>query len=114
LAHIDLRASDTSGKITVENVTLVDLNLYRVTLEWSLDRQPDSHWIEAFNDLVRVNGVMRDCVRSAYGRPIVTLDATIVWAARIGDVKSSLAIVEKLIENANARVRGLLTHPART
>jgi hypothetical protein len=95
-------------EVTVVNITLADLQVHRVTIEWFLDRQPDAEWIEAFDDTVLNKRVMRAFVPSAYGRPMVMHDATIVWAVRIGDVRCSLALVEKSVVYANAGVRGTL------
>jgi hypothetical protein len=90
--------------VSVVGVVILDRHFHRVTIEWSFDRQPDAHWVAAFNETAHTRGVMRSFVPSAYGTPMVLDNSTLVWSVKRGDLKASVAFVERAIAEANATV----------
>ena len=110
----DIRADDgeVTDQVVIERIHFVESRSHRVTVEWVLEAQPAAVWTEAFDATVREDGVLRSFVPSAYGRPMVMHDCTIVWAVAPADLQSSLDFVEQTVAHANARLEGLAAQPA--
>jgi hypothetical protein len=81
---------------------IVRVRPHRFTLEWVLDEQPTSGWIDRFQSaIVAMVGPERPVSRS-YGVPIVLQEAKILWAVGDADVSSAIPFVEMSVAHANA------------
>jgi hypothetical protein len=101
------KATATSHLLPIRYVSVLDMRVVRVrphrfTLEWVLDEQPTSGWIDRFQSaIVAMVGPDRPVSR-AYGLPIVLQEAKILWAVGDGDVPSAIPFVEMSVAHANA------------
>jgi hypothetical protein len=75
----------------------------RVTITWTLDSEPTSEWIAVF-DSVSTDPDIRNTVESAYGRPLVLRDLSIIWSVRDSEVRAAIAFVELAVTSANDRI----------
>jgi hypothetical protein len=102
-----VKATTTSHLVPIRYVSVLDMRIVRVrprrfTLEWVLDEQPTSAWIDRFQSaIVAMVGPDRPVSR-AYGLPIVLQEARILWAVGDADVSSAIPFVEMSVAHANA------------
>jgi len=94
--------------VVVVKAEVVDKRFHRVTVEWSLNGQPVPEWIEAFNRAVLAAGGFHRHVPSAYGRPMVMHDKTIVWAMFEADVQKAASFVDQAVARTNSQFDSLL------
>jgi hypothetical protein len=95
-------------KVAVLKIQVVGKNYHRVTVEWTLDGRPIKEWIDAFNDSMLAAGGYRSFVPSAYGRPLLMDDGTIVWAMFETDMQTAVSYVEQVVAHTNAELDGLV------
>ena len=102
-----VKAAVTSRLVPIRYISVRDMRMVRVrphrfTLEWVLDEQPTSGWIERFQSaIVAMVGPERRVSR-ACGLPIVLQEAKILWAVGVADVSSAIPFVEMSVAHANA------------
>ncbi len=79
---------------------LVGSRSRRVAIEWVINERPTPGWIAAFNAAItdQSGGSFID---SAYGRPLVMLDRTILWAVIESEMRAAVIAVGQAISYAN-------------
>ena len=92
----------------VQEPTLIRLSVAearpgRVTIEWTLSCEPTDEWIAAF-DALSADSDLRSCVESAYGRPLVMRDKSIIWSVRDSEVRAAISLVELGVASASDRL----------
>jgi len=92
-----------SGLITVVDTRLVGSRSHRIGIEWVLDQRPGPAWIAAFNAAM-TEPQRGDIVDSAYGRPLVMLDRTILWAVIESEMRAAVVAVGLAVSYANLHV----------
>jgi hypothetical protein len=95
--------SGTDHEPTLVRVSVVESRPGRVTIEWTLDCQPTLGWIAVFDSL-GADTDLRSTVESAYGRPLVMQNQTIVWSVRDPEVRAAISFVELGVTIANDRL----------
>jgi hypothetical protein len=108
MAQLRATGDGSYAAIVVRNIQVVGKRFHRVTIEWTLSGQPVSGWIEAFDSALGSAGGFRSHVPSAYGRPMVMRDKTIVWAMFEADAQMAVSLVKRAVSHANAQFDGLL------
>lgn len=93
---------------TVEQPELVRVSIFearpgRVTIEWTLNCQPSAEWIAVFDSL-SADSDLRSTVESAYGRPLVMRDKSIIWCVHDSEVRAAISLVELGVTSANDRL----------
>jgi hypothetical protein len=102
-----VKATATSRLVPIRYVSVRDMRIVRVrphrfTLEWVLDEQPTSGWIDRFQSAIEAMVGPERPVSRAYGLPIVLQEAKILWAVGDADVSSAIPFVEMSVAHANA------------
>ncbi len=88
--------------VTVRDMRIVRVRPHRFTLEWVLDEQPTSGWVDRFQSAIEAMVGQERPVSRAYGLPIVLQEAKILWAVGDADVPSAIPFVEMSVAHANA------------
>jgi hypothetical protein len=65
-----------------------------------LNDHPSPRWIAAFDAAITAHQCGH-AVDSAYGRPLVTLDGTIVWSVIETEMRSAVSAVEVAVSDVN-------------
>jgi hypothetical protein len=102
-----VKATTTSHLVPIRYVSVRDMRIVRVrphrlTLEWVLDEQPTSGWIDRFQSAIEAMVGPERRGSRAYGLPIVLEEAKILWAVGDADVASAIPFVEMSVAHANA------------
>jgi len=84
-------------------VSIVEVRPGRVTIEWTLNCQPSAEWIAVF-DALSADADLRSTVESAYGRPLVMRDGSIIWSVRDSEVRAAISLVQLGVTSANDRL----------
>jgi hypothetical protein len=95
--------SGTDQEPALVRVSIVESRPGRVTVEWTLDCQPTVGWIVVFDSL-SADTDLRSTVESAYGRPLVMQNQTIIWSVRDSEVRAAISFVELGVTIANDRL----------
>jgi hypothetical protein len=94
--------------VAVLKTRLVGARARRVSIEWVLNSQPAPAWIGAFEEAIAVHEPGRSMVDSAYGRPLVMPDETIVWSVIDTEMRSAVLAVESAVLSANSSLDSAL------
>jgi len=102
-----VKATATSHLVPIRYVSVRDMRIVRVrphrfTLDWVLDEQPTSGWVDRFQSAIEAMVGPERPVSGAYGLPIVLQEAKILWAVADADVASAIPFVEMSVAHANA------------
>ena len=95
--------SETIKGPSIARVTIASARLGRVTLEWVLSSKPTHEWIGVFDSLSADNDFRRT-VESAYGRPLVMLDGTILWSMITAEAQAAIEFVEMNVARASTMI----------
>jgi hypothetical protein len=104
-----MRQSETTVEVPPsESITVVDTRLvgsrsHRISIEWVLNERPSPAWIAAFNAAV-AEQQRGNTVESAYGRPLVMLDRTILWAVIESEMRAAVIAVGLAMSYANLHI----------
>jgi hypothetical protein len=84
-------------------VSIIESRPGRVTIAWTLNCEPTVEWIAVFDSL-SADSDLRGTVDSAYGRPLVMRDQSIIWSVRDSEVRAAISFVELGVTSTNDRL----------